>query len=1167
VFFGHDRDSETAVALKVWHLASETDRRAFEAEASLVGTLEPHQNLPTFVDSFMAADQGVLVTKWVEGVSLEQVLTDRGDPGLAPSLVIAYLEQAALALDHLSAHDPPLVHGDVKPENMIVTPGGSVVLVDFGSADRFARQGTVGFVAPELATGHPKTGSSDVYALAATAFKLITGMVPKDGLLLDAVEPSTARAVTSGLRAALAFDRRKRPATAGEVIDGLRAAFEDTELLASTPGGAAGVSARRFVGRADPPTPIPLPHVLEDRGRTAFVGRQDILGLLNQVRTAVRHDGCQIALLAGEPGAGKTRTAAEVAGSAFADGSLVLYGRCEPEREIPYQPFAEALSWQVAHDRGQTLGPLAGELARILPDLERSVAGLPAPLTTDPQLEEHRTFDAAAEWLIRTSRDQGLVFVIDDLHWATRATLALFEHVLRRAKAAGSHAPILFIGTYRDTDLDEGNPLLEVLPGLSRVADVRQVAVGGLELDEISELVKGVSGHELDDVARQVVRSLTEDSGGNPFFAIEILRNMLETGAFRMIDGQWLLDGDLVPTSNVQGALDLRFRRLPEPARASLAAASVIGMDFDLELLSTLVGLARRQTLELLDAVLGMGFLDEPEPETFRFEHALVRSALYEAIDPSERQRVHKRVLRTLESLGRTNSATLATHAMGAAPEGSDLAVALEYAMSAGEEAFRVRAFSDAESWSHRVLEAAGSKLSLRALRIRALCLAGDAERDQGNPAFRETLLRAGNEALGAGLGGLAVRSAIANYRGTVSIIGKIDEPRVDLMRKAMAHETGSDAKQWALLAATLASDLTYDPNTSLGVRLDLVARARAIARSTEDDGLLREVLLRTMGASSVPGSPRERVDTGCELVALADATGDPSARVLARWATTTTHMPAGEFALFQRYLDESEEASRENCPARVRWLAGLGRPQFMAARGDLPGARVANDEMLALGELAGEPDALMFWSAVTFGLSLLEGTVGDFADLAGSNADQFPEFPVWRIAHALALGAAGRLAEGRGVLDRHRLREVDRIPVDVLTLACWSLLSTAAFHLEDVELAQALEPTLLSHLDAWSHTSVWILGPTPWDLGRCHLVQRNWESAVLVLDSAVAKCEESGLQTHAAVCRLDLVRALLGRGGPGDRDRAAVERERGLAAATVFGLDERAEQFQMLAV
>ena len=800
-----------------------------------------------------------------------------------------------------------------------------------------------------------------------------------------------------------------------------------------------------------------------------------------------------------------------------------------------------------------------------LPELHRYVPDLPAPLTTDPRLEEHRTFDAVAEWLISTSQPTGLVFVIDDLHWATRATLALFQHVLKRAMASGTGAPILFLCTYRDTELDEGRPLLEVLPALSRITNVHQIGMGELLEEDISELLATMTGHEPDEVARRVVRSLTADSGGNPFFAIEILRNLLETGALRFDDGAWRLEGDIRPTPDVQEALQRRFERVPGSARSSLSAASVIGMEFDLELLSCLVGLGRQEALESLDAVLGVGLLDETEPETFRFEHALVRSTLYESLKPAQRRRAHKEVLGALESLGRSNAATLATHALEAAPVGAGLVTALEYALSAGEEAFEARAFGDAENWARRVLEIAGSKRRLHRLRVRAMCLTGEAERDQGDPAFRQTLLRAGDEALKAELDELAIRSAIANYRGTVSIVGKIDEPRVELMQKAMTLVPDPDGRQWALLAATLASDLTYDPATPHTVRLDLVERARAIARSTGDDTFLLEVLLRTMAAASVPEDLRELVDTGCELVALADATGDPSTRVLARWATTTTHLTAGEFSLFRRYLEEAEEASRLNCPARVRWLAGVIRPQFLAAAGDLPGAREANDESLALGELAGEPDAAMLWSAVIFGLSLLEGTVGDIADLAGSTADEFPEFAIWRIAHALALGAAHRLAEGREVLDRHRLREVDRIPIDVLTLGCWSLLALAAFHLEDVELARALEPVLRAHAGAWSHSSTWILGPTRWDLGRCYLVQQDWQPAVATLDESVRQCEAQGMPAHASVCRLDLVRALIGRDGRGDRHRALLELESGLAAVDEFGLARRAEEYRAL--
>ena len=216
---------------------------------------------------------------------------------------------------------------------------------------------------------------------------------------------------------------------------------------------------------------------------------------------------------------------------------------------------------------------------------------------------------------------------------------------------------------------------------------------------------------------------------------------------------------------------------------------------------------------------------------------------------------------------------------------------------------------------------------------------------------------------LEAELNEIAIRSAIANYRGTVSIVGKVDEPRVELMQRAIALEADPNSRQWALLVATLASDLTYDPDTPHAVRLDLVARARTIARSSGDDGFLLEVLLRTMAAASVPENLGDLADTGRELVALADATGNPSMCVLARWATTTTHLAAGEFDLTRQYLAEAEVVSRQNCPPPVRWLAGVTQPQFLAAGGDLPASREANHKTLALGQQAAEPDAFMLWS------------------------------------------------------------------------------------------------------------------------------------------------------------------------------------------------------------
>src|SRR5439155_7937375 len=106
-------------------------------------------------EDFFSGSDYVIVMDWVDGVDLDRLVRERGSPGLAPTTVLRQLAQVAEALTHLHNHDPVVVHGDVKPANMLLTGSGKVVLVDFGLAgsvaDRTRRGGTPGFVAPEVA--------------------------------------------------------------------------------------------------------------------------------------------------------------------------------------------------------------------------------------------------------------------------------------------------------------------------------------------------------------------------------------------------------------------------------------------------------------------------------------------------------------------------------------------------------------------------------------------------------------------------------------------------------------------------------------------------------------------------------------------------------------------------------------------------------------------------------------------------------------------------------------------------------------------------------------------------------------------------------------------------------------------------------------------------------
>jgi hypothetical protein len=216
------------VALKVRELHSEGERGALLEEARILLSVRPHPNLPLLREDFIVEDRYYLVMDWIEGRDLRQVLEEEGTPGLALERVLDYLGQAAEALDHLHDHDPPVVHQDVKPANLILAPDGRVVLVDFGISQRREGsgpepRGTPDYRAPEVAGGGP-TPASDIFSLAVTGYALLTGAPPRPEVKPKLRELSDdGVSVIRALRRGLAIDPSRRPASAAALVEAMRA--------------------------------------------------------------------------------------------------------------------------------------------------------------------------------------------------------------------------------------------------------------------------------------------------------------------------------------------------------------------------------------------------------------------------------------------------------------------------------------------------------------------------------------------------------------------------------------------------------------------------------------------------------------------------------------------------------------------------------------------------------------------------------------------------------------------------------------------------------------------------------------------------------------------------------------------------------------------------------
>ena len=534
---------------------------------------------------------------------------------------------------------------------------GDGVLAFFGwphayedQAERAVRSG----LAAVEAVANLKT--EDDQALEARV-GIATGQVVIGDLVGEAVTEEDAVAGETPILAA----RLQEVASSGQVVIGAT-----TRLLIGDALDFEDIGAHQLKGFAEP---VAIWRVLGEsavesrfeaahaRQLTRFVGRRHELGLLAERWTFAKGGEGQAAILAGEPGIGKSRLLEALRSRLSDEPYTYLHYQCSPfHTNSALYPVIRQLQRAAGFAPTDDLDQRLDKLEAILtgpPDVVAKQAPLFAallslstdryePLDLSPQQFKDRIVDALNEQLLLLAKRQPVLFSFEDAHWIDPTSRSLLERTIGQI----TDAKVLMVMTHRP----------EFETSWTEYPHVMSLTLNRLSRTQGAEIAQAVGA---EDLSADIVTRIVERTDGVPLFIEELTRAVMEAGGSAA--------GADTPAS-LQASLTERLDRLGD-AKEIAQIGAVIGRDFSEALISAVVGTSDpdlgRKLERLVESglVLRRGALTEM---IYTFKHALVHDAAYESLLRERRQRLHNAVaealLRELPELADSEPETLAHH-------------------------------------------------------------------------------------------------------------------------------------------------------------------------------------------------------------------------------------------------------------------------------------------------------------------------------------------------------------------------------------------------------------------------------------------------------------------------------------------------------------------------